>query len=52
MNMMDNEKINGLMNKIKLNKVKMNVEQDTKKKEELRKKIMIDELKIRIEKLK
>ncbi len=49
---MDTEKINDLMNKIKLNRVKMNMEKDLEKKEELRKKIMIDELKIKIERLK
>jgi hypothetical protein len=52
MNEMDTEKINDLMNKIKLNRVKMNMEKDLEKKEELRKKIMIDELKIKIERLK
>jgi len=49
---MDYQKIKDLMDKIKLNKVKLNIEKDSEKKEKLRRDIMIDELKIRIEKLK
>jgi hypothetical protein len=49
---MNIEKINKLNGTIKLNKEKMRLEKDYKKREILRLKIMIDEMKIRIERLK
>lgn len=49
---MNIEKINKLNGTIKLNKDKMRLEKDYKKREILRLKIMIDDLKIRIERLK
>ena len=49
---MNIEKINNLNGTIKLYKDKMRLEKDYKKREILRLKIMIDDLKIRIERLK
>ena len=49
---MDYKKINDLMDKIIVNKAKLQTEEEPKKKDELRKKIQIDELKIKIERLK
>jgi hypothetical protein len=49
---MDISKIKDLQNKIKLNKDKYGIEKDYKKKKVLKLKIMIDELKIRLERLK
>ena len=46
------EKINKLNGTIKLNKDRMRLEKDYKKREILRLKIMIDDMKIRIERLK
>ena len=48
----DIEKINKLQGTIKLNKDKVKLEDDYKKREILRLKIQIDELKVRIERLK
>ena len=49
---MNIEKINKLNGTIKLNKEKMRLEKDYKKREIMRLKIMIDDMKIRIERLK
>jgi hypothetical protein len=49
---MNTEKINKLNGTIKLNKEKTRLEKDYKKREILRLKIMIDDMKIRIERLK
>ena len=49
---MDYEKINDLNDKIKMNKIKMSNEKDFKKREILNIKIQIDQLKIRLERLK
>jgi hypothetical protein len=49
---MNIEKINKLNGTVKLNKEKMRLEKDYKKREILRLKIMIDDMKIRIERLK
>ena len=49
---MNIEKINKLNGTIKLNKEKMRLEKDYKKREILRLKIMIDDMKIKIERLK
>ena len=49
---MNIEKINKLNGTIKLNKDKMRLEKDYKKREILRLNIMIDDMKIRIERLK
>jgi hypothetical protein len=49
---MNIEKINKLNGTIKLNKEKMRLEKDYKKREILKLKIMIDDMKIRIERLK
>jgi hypothetical protein len=49
---MNIEKINKLNGTIKLNKEKMRLEKEYKKREILRLKIMIDDMKIRIERLK
>lgn len=49
---MDVNRINDLRNKIKLNKDRYSIEKDFKKKRVLKLKIMIDELKIRLERAK
>jgi hypothetical protein len=50
--MADIKKINKLYATIKVNKDKIRLEEDYKKREILRLKVQIDELKIRIERLK
>jgi hypothetical protein len=49
---MDLEKIRDLQDKIKDNRLKIQIEDDWKKKEIMRLNIKIDELKIKIERLK